>query len=250
MMPVQDVNSGWLPIIGDKFRDVGGLLMWAMFVCGWAGDFISGSASDAGYGGNGDDLEGSHDELAGCLSRAGEIHKAIGERIPRWSFVVHGFGFVGCGDTIQEADQAYIAAAGKRHRGRKGTEFTNPVQVWSHPVHGWRIEGWDGILGHVFQVRVSTGKRCGLCDLVAGMLDTIPGDQAPSGDLIDATSSAGTFPGSVDIGGKPAGDVPEPSSGAARVARALQDAKQFKETRYRQIDTYSAWMGEAGHRDG
>jgi hypothetical protein len=246
MMPVQDVNSGWLPIVGDKFPDVVRLLMWAMFVCGWAGEFLSGCRTPS----SGDDLCGDHDELAGCLSKAGQVHLAIRERIPMWSFVVHGFGFVGCGDTIQEADQAYIAAAGKRHRGRKGTEFTNPVQVWTHPVHGWRIEGWDGVLGHVYQVRVSTGERCGLCDIVDGVLDTISGDQAPSGDLIDATSSAGTFPGSVDIGGKPAGDVPEPSSGAARVARALQDAEQFKETRYRQIDTYSAWMDEAGHRDG
>jgi len=128
-----------------------------------------------------------HEELAGCLSRANKVHQAIGERIPRWSFVVHGFGFIGCGDTIQQADQAYIAAAGKRHRGRKGVEFTNPVQVWKHPVHGWRIEGWDGALGHVFQVRVTTGKRCGLLDLVDGVLDTIPGDQAPSGALADAT---------------------------------------------------------------
>jgi len=177
MIKVEDVNSGWLPIVGDNFKDVVRLLMWAMFVGGWAGEFISGKVG----------VESP--TVLRCLARANKVHQAIGERIPRWSFVVHGFGFVGCGDTIQEADQAYIAAAGKRHRGRKGTEFTNPVQVWTHPVHGWRIEGWDGILGHVFQVRVTTGKRCGLCDIVDGVLDTIPGDQAPSGDLIDSTST-------------------------------------------------------------
>jgi hypothetical protein len=44
--------------------------------------------------------------------------------------------------------------------------------------------------------------------------------------------------------------VPEPSSGAGRVARALLDADQAKQARSRQIDTYSAWMDEAGHRFG
>lgn len=176
MIEVQDVNSGWMPIVGDKLRDAVGLLMWAMFMCG-------------------------PDATSPSDRRGDQLHRAIGERIPRWSFVVDGFGFVGCGDTIQEADQAYIAAAGKRHRGRKGFEFTNPVQVWAHPVHGWRIEGWDGMLGHVFQVRVTTGKRCGLCDIVGGVLDTIPGDQAPSGALIDATSDTDpTATTSADIG--------------------------------------------------
>ena len=246
MIKVEDVNSGWLPIVGDKFRDVVRLLMWAMFVGGWAGEFISGYASDSEHDADGDDLEGSHDELAGCLSRANKVHHAIEERIPRWSFVVHGFGFVGCGDTIQEADQAYIAAAGKRHRGRKGVEFSNPVQVWSHPVHGWRIEGWDGVLGHVFQVRVSTGDRCGLCDIVDGVLDTIPGHQAPSGDLIDATSSAGTWPGSVDIGGKPVDKAKQARS--RQIDKAMEQIA--RQARSRQIDTYSAWMDEAGHRFG
>ncbi len=202
MIEVQDVGGGWMPIVGEKFQDVVRLLMWAMFLCG-------------------------PDATSPSDRRDDQLHKAIGERIPRWSFVVHGFGFVGCGDTIQEADQAYIAAAGKRHRGRKGTEFSNPVQVWCHPVHGWRIEGWDGILGHVFQVRVTTGKRCGLCDIVDGVLDTIPGDQAPSGDLIDSTS--------------------ETDPTATTSADLLDQAKQ---ARSRQIDTYAAWMDEAGHRFG
>ena len=78
MIEVQDVNDGWWPIVGDKFRDVVGLLMWAMWVGGWAGEFISGYASDDDHDADGDDLEGSHDELAGCLSRANRVHQAIG----------------------------------------------------------------------------------------------------------------------------------------------------------------------------
>jgi len=45
MIEVQDVNSGWWPIVGDKFPDVVGLLMWAMFVGGWAGEFLSGCST-------------------------------------------------------------------------------------------------------------------------------------------------------------------------------------------------------------
>ena len=180
MIEVQDVNSGWWPIVGDKFPDVVGLLMWAMFVGGWAGEFLSGCSTPSA----GDDLCGDHEELAGCLSRANKVHQAIGERIPRWSFVVYCGHHVGVGDTMAEATDNYRRVA-RRLASRRAVEFVKPVQVWMHPVHGWSVnpagfasgaEEWDGCghdIGDVYRVRpggIHAGERLGRCEFTDGVI--------------------------------------------------------------------------------
>ena len=179
-MRIPDVSGGWRPVCGDKLQNVVGLLLWAHQVAGWAHEFLVGDPDEP----SGDDLVGDQDELAGCLDRASQVYRAIGESWPVWSFVVYCGHHVGVGDTMAEATDNYRRVA-RRLASRRAVEFVKPVQVWMHPVHGWSVkpagfasgtEEWDGCghdIGDVYRVRpggIHAGERLGRCEFTDGVI--------------------------------------------------------------------------------
>jgi hypothetical protein len=156
-----------MPIVGRKFPDATSLLMWAMSLGRWGGEFLVGGAT-------GDDLCGDHDELAGCLNRGVLLSRAIGERIPLYSFVVFNGHYIGVGDNLEEANSNYRLQAGHLDRGRWAVRFPVPVQIWTHPVHGWRFQTAEEIAEDIYQITpggAHAGETLGRCDFnSAGVL--------------------------------------------------------------------------------
>jgi len=148
--------------------------MWAMSLGRWGGEFLVGGATA-------DDLCGDHDELAGCLDQAGLLSRAIGERIPLYSFVVFNGHYIGVGDDLEQANSNYRLQSGHLDRGRWAVRFPVPVQIWTHPVHGWRFESLERDRHHateeitdaIYQITpggAHAGETLGRCDFIDGVL--------------------------------------------------------------------------------